>query len=97
MARRSAAGRSRAWGTTSAAHVLVDVLQALEVAEAALLLDLPRGLEHAGQRGAEERGGEADAAHAGLLQLRHAERLALDAGHEVHRLRYRFADFLYGG
>src|SRR4051812_20651843 len=96
MALRTAVAGSVAWGTTSAAHVLVDVLQPLEVAEAALLLDLARRLDHAGQRGAEERGGEADATHARVLQLRHAERLALDAGHEVHGLRYRFADFLYG-
>ena len=42
-------------------------------------------------RRAIERGGEADALHAGRLQLGDGERLALDADHEVDRLRQRRA------
>src|ERR1700741_591981 len=68
------------------AHELAQVRRGdgtLEVAERALLLHLARGLDQAGHCRAPERGREADAAHAGSLELGDAERLALDARHEV--------------
>src|SRR3982074_3422608 len=79
----------------SALHEAVDLGRgdrALEIAEATLVLHFAGGIEQARHRGAVERGGEADALHAGGLELRDAERLSVDAGHEVDRLRHRGAD-----
>src|SRR5258706_582140 len=66
--------------------------RARDVVEAALFLHLARRGDERAQRLAIERGSEADAAHSRRLQLGDAEGLALEADHEVHRLRYRLAD-----
>src|SRR5258705_3489625 len=76
-------------GIALPAHEAVQVRRthrALEVAEAALVLHLARRVDQAAHRRAVERGGDADAPHADGLELGDAERLALDAGHEVERL-----------
>src|ERR1700704_4926465 len=58
----------------------------IEVGEGPLLLHLLRRIQKAGHGGAVERGGEADALHAGSLEVGLGERAALDADHEVERL-----------
>src|SRR5688500_18457240 len=81
-----------AWRST--AHEVVDLRRgerALEVAEAPLLLYFLRGFGKAGHRRPVERGGEADTPHSGRLELRDAEGLAADAGHEVERPGERLA------
>src|SRR2546428_3399220 len=55
----------------------------LEIAEAALFIDLPCRVEQAAHRRAIQRTGEADPPHAGRLELGDTEGLAFDAGHEV--------------
>src|SRR5437879_4222410 len=69
----------------------------LEITEAALFIDLPCRLEQAAHRRAIQRSGEADAPHAGLLELGDAEGLAFDAGHEVDRPGQRGSPRAYGG
>src|SRR5437764_14637928 len=98
---RTAAARAAA--SESAARLLLHVAvqlgrreRALEIAECALLLHFARRLNQPAHCGAPERGREADAPHAGLLELGDAERLALDADHEVDRFRHRGADLAHG-
>src|SRR5687767_8833736 len=62
---------------------------AVEVAEAARLADLARGVDQARHGSAIQRRGEADAAHAGRRELSHGERLARNADHEVYGLGNR--------
>src|SRR5207245_4686918 len=97
---RTAAAGAGAWGSASSLlHVAIDFRRgerALEVAERALLLYFARRFDKPGHRHAEKRRREADAAHAGFLELGDAERLALDADHEVDRLRDRRADLAHG-
>src|SRR3954470_6076094 len=80
--------------TGSGLHVAVELWRRegpLKVAEASLYLHLARRVDEPAHRGAVERRGEAHAPHARGLELAHRERLALDAGHEVHRFLHRGA------
>src|SRR2546427_9389167 len=63
----------------------------LEITEAALFTDLPCRLEQAAHRRAIQRSGEADAPHAGRLELGDAEGLAFATGPEVDQLCHRGA------
>jgi hypothetical protein len=60
--------------------------------EAASLANLAGGVEESRHGGAIERRREADARDAGRLQFAERKRFALDAHHEVHRLRDRRAN-----
>src|SRR6185312_15297019 len=90
----------RAGRTGSGLHIPVELgrgQRALEVAEAALSLHLPRGVHEPAHRGAIKGRGEAHAPHARGLELGYRERLALDASHEVHRFLQRSADCAHRG
>src|SRR5688572_23831058 len=95
---RREAKRRRRSGRPSVAHEAAQVRRAqgaLEIAEAALLLYLARRLDEPAHRRAVKRASEADAAYSRRLELGDAERLALDAGHEVKGLGERGADLAY--
>src|SRR5262252_10006446 len=55
----------------------------LDIGESAALADLACRRQEAGDGGAIQRGGEADAAHPGRRELGHSERLTAHADHEV--------------
>src|SRR5439155_19756042 len=85
--------------TASALHEAVQLRRrdrAIDVVERPLVFHFTGGVDQARHRHAIERRGEADPLHPGRFELGDAERLALDADHEVERLHERRAAGAHG-